>query len=113
MKVDIHTLMTFNKLAREWRDNANAKIYDHSYLRIVGMGPQAIPLILREFKKNPHELWSYALYWIVGVSFDRPTHEEVRMAWLDWGDRMGYINHSSYMEEVKKEIDAGIKEADL
>ena len=60
-----------------------------SYQHIIGMGRDAVPLIIRELRKNPDH-WFWALNAITGVdpvpACDRGKVERMRDAWMDWGD---------------------------
>ena len=63
-----------------------------AYLQVVGMGPQALPLILRELEhKRGH--WFWALRAIAQEDPVLPEHRGVvaKMAqdWLDWARRKG------------------------
>lgn len=65
-----------------------------SYQRIMGMGPEAVPLILRDLQKAPNH-WFWALHFMTGEN-PIPTADEGNMqamaaAWLDWGKNRGYI----------------------
>ena len=90
----------FNRLASEWKSGRRrgadvAQMIEHpAYRSIVGMGEQAIPLMLEELE---HELdhWFPALREIAGAS---PIPEEskgnlakMREAWLQWGRDEGYL----------------------
>ena len=90
----------FNRLASEWKSGRRrgtdvAQMIEHpAYRSIVGMGEQAIPLMLEELE---HELdhWFPALREIAGAS---PIPEEskgnlakMREAWLQWGRDEGYV----------------------
>ncbi len=90
---------TFSKLAKKWkRDTMNlssiGKMISHpAYLRIIGFGPKAIPLILNQMEKEP-DFWFWALKSITG---EDPITEEIlgnlkamTKAWLDWGREHGY-----------------------
>jgi hypothetical protein len=67
-----------------------------AYQRIIGMGPSVIPLILGrlEIEDEPAH-WFWALKYTSGVdpvpSTDRGDLEKMRRAWLDWGERQGYL----------------------
>lgn len=89
----------FNRLASEWKSGRRrgadvAQMIEHpAYRSIVGMGEQAIPLMLEELE---HELdhWFPALREVAGTS---PIPEEskgnlakMREAWLQWGRDEGY-----------------------
>ena len=61
--------------------------------RIIGIGPEAIPLILRELKKKPDD-WFWALNAITEVN---PIPEELEgkidemtNSWLQWGRDKGF-----------------------
>src|SRR3990172_7182599 len=61
----------FYTLMRTWKKevlllSSTTKIVTHpSYQRIIGMGQDVIPLILREFEREPNH-WSWALRAITG-----------------------------------------------
>lgn len=90
----------FSKLAREWRDERHAtsstsKIAMHpAYQKIVGLGPAAIPLILRELQKElDHWFWA-----LEAITRENPVPEgsygrmaEMAAAWLKWGREKGYV----------------------
>lgn len=94
---------SFAELAEEWLSDTAihsnpAIIARHpAYAQIVGLGNDAIPLILNEVSGNrnrPH--WFQALYEITGMT---PAPEEtwgnvekVSVAWLEWGRGQGYLS---------------------
>lgn len=90
----------FRELADEWeRDtcflSSTTKMVMHpAYQRIIGMGPAAIPLILRKLKENPDH-WFWALQAITGhdpiESSDWGDLRKMTDAWLGWADRSGII----------------------
>ncbi len=67
---------------------------DPAYQRIIGMGPNAIPLILREWTEKP-EPWHWALRSITGADpvspADRGRIGAMREAWLRWAEQNGYL----------------------
>jgi hypothetical protein len=87
----------FKKLADQWRDDtafdsgANL-IWDASYQQIIGMGPSALPFILREMVNNPGH-WFWALYSITGTdaASGETTFDGATDAWLEWGVQRGFI----------------------
>lgn len=96
---DMQLERRFNKLAKKWkRDTINlssiGKMISHpAYLRIIGFGPKAIPLILNQMEKEP-DFWFWALKSITG---EEPVTEKIlgdleamTKAWLDWGREHGY-----------------------
>jgi hypothetical protein len=64
-----------------------------AYQRIVGMGPQVLPLIFRELDECPGH-WFWALRSITGANPVRPEDQgraaAMREAWLDWARRRGH-----------------------
>ena len=67
---------------------------DEDYQRIIEMGPQAVPLILRRLQAQPH-WWSPALIRLTGVD---PTAGQSRgrlavetKAWLGWAEQQGHL----------------------
>ena len=99
---DTDLQVKFKELANKWlaetaMHSNPAIIAKHpAYPQIVGLGEQAIPLILAEIseaRNRPH--WFQALYDITGVT---PLPEEtwgnveaVAAAWLEWGKKEGHI----------------------
>ena len=90
----------FTRLAAKWKQktahlSSPGMIAEHpAYQEIVGMGPDVIPLILRDLKEAPAQ-WFWALRSITGESPIRPEDrgdiDAMRVAWLDWGERYQYI----------------------
>lgn len=99
-RVDTEAERHFVELAEEWREDtaftsALTDIILHpAYQRIIGMGPESIPLILRELQSNP-EQWFWALRALTGEdpvdAEDAGRVRKMAEAWLDWGRRQGYI----------------------
>ena len=88
----------FSRLAEEWRRNRHrgadvaAMVMHPAYQRIIGMGEDAIPLILSELDCQPDH-WFWALHSITGAD---PVPEdcqgnisEMANAWIEWGRRNG------------------------
>lgn len=91
----------FDKFKEEWQNdtaiisNPNQIAMHPAYQRIIGMGANAIPLIIREMVKKPGH-WFWALKAITG---EDPVPEEARgnikrmtELWLDWWEE----NKESY-----------------
>ncbi len=89
----------FNRLAKEWRSaiqyvSSLSQMVTHpAYQRIIGMGAEAIPLMLERLRREP-EHWFWALK---SISGEDPVSEEQRgdvaalsRSWLSWGRRHGY-----------------------
>jgi hypothetical protein len=89
---------SFHDLARRWREDTEtmSSIEDMAlhpaYQRIIGMGPAALPLILRELERAPDH-WFWALRAITGADPVEPEQrgDIKRMAavWLAWARREG------------------------
>ena len=77
----------FDRLAKQWAREAShySSIQDMcmhpAYQRIIGMGPKAVPLILRQLERSPDH-WFWALS---AITEEEPVAEE------NWGriDEMG------------------------
>src|SRR6266704_707790 len=89
----------FNKMVREWNAAGRAKslvsalAMNTAYQQIIGMGKDAIPLILRELSRElDHWFWA-----LEAISRENPVPDESKgnikeMAriWLQWGRERGY-----------------------
>lgn len=90
----------FMKLTERWKRDRSvtssaARMANHpAYLRIIGMGPRAIPFLLEELRRGPDH-WFVALHAITGedpVPVDaRGRLPQMADAWLAWGEKEGYI----------------------
>ena len=89
---DLHR--EFRDLAVRWREEtfgqslAAPGILHPAYLRIIGMGEQAIPWILEELEERGGQ-WYVALQSITGedpvAKEDRGQRPKMRAAWQEWG----------------------------
>ena len=97
--IDMET--RFRALADQWRWetgplSSSSKIAAHpAYQEIIGMGPAAIPLVLRELQERCDH-WFAALR---ALSGENPVPREfagrvpkMREIWLEWGREKGYIS---------------------
>jgi hypothetical protein len=88
----------FVRLRDDWKqkrgpDSSAARLAMHpSYLKIIGMSPDAIPFLLRELENQP-DLWFVALRSITETD---PVPDAIRgnvnamaEAWLQWGKDQG------------------------
>jgi hypothetical protein len=68
-------------------------VMQESYQRIIGMGPDAVPFLLRELERKPGH-WFWALYAITGINPIPPESEGnlkgMAKAWINWGKQQGY-----------------------
>lgn len=90
----------FSTLAEEWRketghlSSITQKVMHPAYQRIIGMGPVALPLILRELERRPSH-W----FWALNVITDEdPVPDEdagiiskMADAWIRWGKEKGLL----------------------
>ncbi|MBI1790349.1 MAG: hypothetical protein HYR60_22685 [Acidobacteria bacterium] len=88
---------SFHRHVARWRDETGhlpvkRRIGHPSYLRIIAMGPAAIPLILRELESRPDH-WLVALTALAGEDPGRrgDSFDDAVKAWLDWGREHGHL----------------------
>jgi hypothetical protein len=89
----------FLSLARRWKEERGPSSSTTelamcpSYQRIVGLGPAAVPFLLRELEREPDH-WFWALKAITGADpVPPPSRGKVReMArlWIEWGRKQGF-----------------------
>ena len=82
----------WKKDTRHW-SSVTKMVMHPSYRRIMGMGPAALPLILRELRDRPDH-WLVALNAISGedpASLES-TFDEAVSAWVIWGVQNGYLH---------------------
>lgn len=74
--------------------STNAMAMHPTNQRIIGIGPQAIPLILEELQREPDQ-WFWALQAITGenpvVVQDQGDMPKMTQKWLEWGRKTGWI----------------------
>jgi hypothetical protein len=90
----------FAKLAEQWHDEtgmysiSRQKVAHPAYLRIIGLGPRAIPLIIEDMRTNGG-WWFDALEALTGQNpasnVDRGKPLEMQAAWLAWAATQGII----------------------
>ncbi|MCH8922481.1 MAG: hypothetical protein IIA67_04965 [Planctomycetes bacterium] len=91
----------FDRLATQWKNERGCtsdvtEMSTHpAYQEIIGMGPVAIPWLLRELESDPDH-WFWALRSITG---ENPIPDDCRGdmtkmvdAWLSWGRREGHLD---------------------
>jgi hypothetical protein len=89
----------FSRLAAAWkRETSHLSRIDQicsnsSYLQIIGMGADAVPLIFQELKKNL-DYWFVALSAITRTTpvadSQEMTPQQMADAWLRWGREHGF-----------------------
>jgi hypothetical protein len=88
----------FEALASWWEEDtlvisSTTEVVMHpAYQGIIGLGLQAVPLILERLRREPAQ-WFWALHHITGynVAPDNSTVDEAARAWLSWGSERGYL----------------------
>jgi hypothetical protein len=90
----------FRRLAAEWKEqsrylsNTAQMAMLRPYQRIIGMGLPVVPLILEELRREPDQ-WFWALESITEANPVLPEDagkvRAMARAWLEWGERQGYI----------------------
>ena len=88
----------FHQLAWQWRADtqwlsSTTEIAMHpAYQSIIGMGPEALPMIISELRTNSGH-WYWALKAISNEDpvppGDRGVIRKMRVAWLHWADQQG------------------------
>jgi len=90
----------FGRLACRWREDTQwlssaTEIAVHpAYQAIIGMGPEALPLILEDLRHNSGH-WYWALKAISNEDpvppRDRGAIKRMKAAWLRWGEQKGIV----------------------
>jgi hypothetical protein len=91
--------LRFNRLADTWEEetqflsSVDDIIVHPAHMEIIGMGEQAVPLILDRISQKGG-LWFWALQFITG---EDPVSENIKgnikamqRVWLEWGRKNGY-----------------------
>lgn len=89
----------FSSLAREWREstaiesNLDRMILDSAYQRIIGLGPQVLPHILKDLEET-RDHWFWALMALVGEdkAAGQASVGAAAEAWLAWGRTTGLLD---------------------
>ena len=97
-QVDAGLEAEFRILVEQWKsETGTSSLVQHqvqhpAYQRIIGMGQQAVPLILREMQRRPDH-WFWALHAVTGEqpASSGATFAEATEAWLAWGRTRGLI----------------------
>lgn len=92
---------TFQELAERWSSETRLlssltdKVLHPAYQDIIGLGPDAVPLLLRELQHNSGH-WFWALSHITREDPINPEDagnvRKMTEAWLEWGRERDYIN---------------------
>lgn len=92
--------MKFQVLAQEWKresrfaSTGNQMFILPSYQKIIGLGPEVIPVILRDLQKESNH-WFWALAALSGENPVTPQDagnvRTMRQAWINWGTQRGLL----------------------
>lgn len=97
----------FEAFASQWRNERNLlssnawdNVHNPAYLKIIGMGGDAVPFILRklqyELNIGEPDDWFVALWAITRKNpvpiESRGNVNEMAKAWLEWGSQQGYFD---------------------
>jgi hypothetical protein len=74
--------------------SSSARLTQHpAYQQIIALGPEAVPLLLRELERSPDH-WFRALHALTGTDPVPPESRgkvrEMAEVWLLWGREQGY-----------------------
>jgi hypothetical protein len=102
IEVGVHVTLRqrFDNLVAVWKSERGHSsiltemVLHPAYQQIIGMGEQAVPLLLEELQRQPDH-WDWALRSITG-SDPVPRESwgklrEIAAAWVTWGKRRGYV----------------------
>jgi hypothetical protein len=97
---DLDLERRFRKLVANWQaevaalSSTTARVQHPSYLAIVALGPDVVPLLLRELEQRPNH-WFAALKSLTGADpVPRPDRGRIgpmTEAWITWGKEHGYL----------------------
>lgn len=96
--IDNATEQIFEGLRQKWEaetafdSSATKKSMHPAYQRIIGMGPEVLPLILRDLR-NRRAHWFWALHAISGddPAQNQTTVDDAIDAWIRWGRDRGLV----------------------
>jgi hypothetical protein len=90
----------FRELAEQWKSeclltSSTEEMAMHpAYQQIIGIGPDAIPILLEEMQRKPDH-WSWALRAISGDNPVKPEHRGklalIAQDWIEWGKHHRYL----------------------
>jgi hypothetical protein len=91
--------VVFEELVAEWRRETKGASFPHqkamnfAYQEIIGLGPDALPLILKELRTDLAD-WFWALVAITrkDVAEGVTDPAEAARRWLEWGRNIGHLH---------------------
>jgi hypothetical protein len=95
---DVRVAARFGALAAEWKRDTQFSsdlteiVLHQAYQKIIGLGPPAVPLILRDLEERP-AYWFWALASIVGedVAEGAETVTKAAEQWIAWGREREFV----------------------
>lgn len=93
----------FSGLVAQWRaergatTSITAMAACDAYKKIIGMGPDAIPLIIAQMRSESGkpDQWFWALQVLAGVDpvadEDRGDYVKMSQSWMDWAEKEGHV----------------------
>lgn len=94
------TIKRFERLVVEWKaksrfmSNTAQMALLPAYQRIIGMGMEAVPLILQELQRSPDQ-WFWALESITEADpvpqKAKGIVKDMAQAWINWGKQQGFL----------------------
>lgn len=90
LEVEFENLADAWEQATDFESVVARKVMHPAYQRIIGMGREAVPLILRRLQREPRQ-WFWALTSITGEdpAQGETSADGAAQAWLSWGRRKG------------------------
>lgn len=90
---EFHNLLETWENETEFLSSSRDRYMHPAYQRIIGLGEEIVPAILRELEDNTTDLF-WALSAITGVDPVPPNSvgnvSEMKRSWLNWGQQQGY-----------------------
>jgi len=90
----------FRELVAAWQlevaplSSSTARVQHPAYREIIGLGPAAVPLVLRELEQRPNH-WFAALKALTDIDpvppSDRGQIGPMTEAWITWGKEHGFL----------------------
>jgi hypothetical protein len=99
----VQTWLKFNALVAQWRaergatSSITAMAMCDAYQKIIGLGPDAVPLIIAQMQSEADEpdQWFWALQVLTGVDAvadeDRGDFLKMSQSWISWAENAGYV----------------------
>jgi hypothetical protein len=99
----VQTWLKFNALVAQWRaergatSSITAMAMCDAYQKIIGLGPDAVPLIIAQMQSEADEpdQWFWALRVLTGVDpvadEDRGDFLKMSQSWISWAENAGYV----------------------